>query len=119
MILHSMSDSKLGRLFWSIHVATETHGNFFYIIASLNSNIYKAADPVIEGSSVLFFNLCGCMFFLGIWIVGIPFLFYWVPYNCEEKLFLMVVFQPPPPPSVIHITLRLCVSGGISKDRYV
>ena len=53
-IFHAMPDSKEVRLCWVIHVATETHGKLLKIVASLNSDVHEAANPVIEVSSMWF-----------------------------------------------------------------
>ena len=56
-ILHFMYDINEVRLCCSIHVSTETHGKVLNIIASLSSDVHESTNPVIEGSSVWFFDL--------------------------------------------------------------
>ena len=58
--------------------------------------------------------MCVCV--IGLWSVSILLLFYWVPYHCGEKDFI-IGFQTPP--SVIPITIRLWVSGIISDYEYI
>ena len=47
-IFHAMSKSKEIWFYWVIHVATEAHGKVFNIVASLDSDVYEATNPVIE-----------------------------------------------------------------------
>ena len=56
-IFHDMSDIKESGFYSVIHVATETHDKVLNIVASLNSDLHEATNPVIEGSSMLVFNL--------------------------------------------------------------
>ena len=55
-ILHSMFDSKQSRLYWGIHVATETHDETLKIIASMDSDVNDSTNSMIEISSMLFIN---------------------------------------------------------------
>ena len=55
-MVHAMSESKQGRLFLSIHVATETHGKVLKIIESLNSDAHDTTNQVIKLSPVSVFN---------------------------------------------------------------
>ena len=46
-ILHDMYDIMEDRLFWIIHVATETHGKLFKTTTSFNSDMHDDTNPVI------------------------------------------------------------------------
>ena len=56
-IFHDMSVIMDSGFCSVIHVATETHDKVLNIVASLNSDLHEATNPVIEGSSMLVFNL--------------------------------------------------------------
>ena len=49
-----MRDIKEGRFCWGIHLFTETRGKSLKIVASLNSDVHEATNPVIEGSYMWF-----------------------------------------------------------------
>ena len=51
-IFHAMSESKEGRLSWSIHIATEMHGKVLKIMVCLESDVNEAAKSVIDRKSM-------------------------------------------------------------------
>ena len=51
-IFHAMYKIKEIGFYWGIHVATEAHGKVLIIVASLDSDVHAATNPVIEGSSM-------------------------------------------------------------------
>ena len=55
-IFHAIYERKEGRICWRIHVATEARGEILKIVASLNSCVHEATNPVIEGSPMWVFN---------------------------------------------------------------
>ena len=56
-IFHAISEIKDRRFCWGINISTDTHGKILKIIASLNSDLHEATNPVIEGHSMWFLNL--------------------------------------------------------------
>ena len=58
-IFHAIFDIKESSFCWCIHLSTEAHGEILKTTASLNSDVHESTNPVIEVSSMLFFNLCG------------------------------------------------------------
>ena len=56
-IFHAMSESKEGRLSWSIHIATEMHGKVLKIMVCLESDVNEATKSVIDRNSMWVFNL--------------------------------------------------------------
>ena len=56
-VTHAMYEIKEGRFCWEIHVSTDMYGNILKIVASLNSDVHEATNPVIEGSSMWFFKI--------------------------------------------------------------
>ena len=55
-ILNAISESKEIRFCWGIDVSTDTHGNILKTIASLNTYVHEATNPVIEVSFMWFLN---------------------------------------------------------------
>ena len=51
-----MSERKEVRFCWVIHVYTRIQGKVLKIVASLNSDVYEATNPVIEGLSIKVYN---------------------------------------------------------------
>ena len=49
-IFHAMYKIKEIGFCWGIHAATEAHGKVLNIVASLDSDVHEATNPVIEGS---------------------------------------------------------------------
>ena len=49
-IFHAMSEGKEGRVFWIIHISTETNGKVLHIISCLDSDVNEATNQVIEGN---------------------------------------------------------------------
>ena len=47
-IFHAMSNSKEIWFCWGIYVATDVHGKVLNIVASLDSDVHEATNPVIE-----------------------------------------------------------------------
>ena len=58
-----------------------------------------------------------CVCVLGLWIVGIPILFEYLPYHFWGGYFLWLGYTPPP--RIIPVTVRLWVTGSLSDDKYV
>ena len=56
-IFHAVSEGNKGRLCWFIHTTTKLHGELLDIIAYLDSDKNEATNPVIEVTSMGFFNL--------------------------------------------------------------
>ena len=48
-----MSESKEGSFCWGIHISTETHSKVLKTVASFNSGVHEATNPLIEGFSIL------------------------------------------------------------------
>ena len=55
-IFHAMSEHKAAGFFWVTHLSTETYSKLLDILAILNSDVHYYSNPVIEGSSMQFFN---------------------------------------------------------------
>ena len=55
-IYHAIFERNKRRLCWCIHIATESHFDILKIIASLDSDVHESTKPIIEGSSMLYFN---------------------------------------------------------------